>query len=73
MSWISAFVPVLAQIFLIAVTLMFLAMNGHLVMIEVIVEIAVVVAILKIQKSYSMLSEGKALPCHFDLAPISGF
>lgn len=31
-------VPVLSQIFLIAVTLMFLAMNGHLVMIEVIVE-----------------------------------
>lgn len=31
-------VPVLAQIYLIAVTLMFLAMNGHLVMIEVIVE-----------------------------------
>lgn len=31
-------VPVLSQIFLIAVTLMFLAMNGHLVMIDVIVE-----------------------------------
>ena len=31
-------VPVLSQIFLIAITLMFLAMNGHLVMIEVIVE-----------------------------------
>ncbi len=31
-------VAVLSQIFLIAVTLMFLAMNGHLVMIEVIVE-----------------------------------
>lgn len=31
-------VPVLSQIFLIAVTLMFLAMNGHLVMIEVVVE-----------------------------------
>lgn len=31
-------VPVLAQIFLIAVTLMFLAMDGHLVMIEVVVE-----------------------------------
>jgi flagellar biosynthesis protein FliR len=31
-------VPVLSQIFLVAVTLMFLAMNGHLVMIEVIVE-----------------------------------
>jgi flagellar biosynthetic protein FliR len=31
-------VPVLSQIFVIAVTLMFLAMNGHLVMLEVIVE-----------------------------------
>lgn len=31
-------VPVLSQIFLIGVTLMFLAMNGHLVMIEIIVE-----------------------------------
>jgi flagellar biosynthesis protein FliR len=31
-------VPVLSQIFLIAVTLTFLAMNGHLVMIEVIIE-----------------------------------
>jgi len=31
-------VPVLSQIFLIAVTLMFLAMNGHLVMIEVVIE-----------------------------------
>lgn len=31
-------VPVLSQIFLIAITLMFLAMNGHLVMIEIIVE-----------------------------------
>jgi flagellar biosynthesis protein FliR len=31
-------VPVLSQIFLIGVTLVFLAMNGHLVMIEVIVE-----------------------------------
>ncbi len=31
-------VPVLSQIFLISVTLMFLAMNGHLVMIEVVVE-----------------------------------
>lgn len=31
-------VPVLSQIFLVAVTLMFLAMNGHLVMIEVVVE-----------------------------------
>jgi len=31
-------VAVLSQIFLIAVTLMFLAMNGHLVMIEVVVE-----------------------------------
>jgi len=31
-------VPVLSQIFLISITLMFLAMNGHLVMIEVVVE-----------------------------------
>lgn len=31
-------VPVLSQIFVIAVTLMFLAMNGHLVMIEVVIE-----------------------------------
>ncbi len=31
-------VAVLSQIFLVAVTLMFLAMNGHLVMIEVIIE-----------------------------------
>lgn len=31
-------VPILAQIFLVAITLIFLAMNGHLVMIEVIVE-----------------------------------
>lgn len=31
-------VPVLSQIFLVAVTLMFLAMNGHLVMIEVAIE-----------------------------------
>jgi len=31
-------VPILSQIFLICVTLVFLAMNGHLVMIEVIVE-----------------------------------
>ena len=31
-------VPVLSQIYLIAVTLIFLAMNGHLVMIETIVE-----------------------------------
>lgn len=31
-------VPVLSQIFLVCVTLIFLAMNGHLVMIEIIVE-----------------------------------
>ncbi len=31
-------VPVLSQIFLVCVTLIFLAMNGHLVMIEVVVE-----------------------------------